>query len=671
MVTSVLAKARAHFAQAELGWPGVAIVYGLLVGAKLMLATGAVSAFIFGDELLYKTAAFELTQSHTYSLAPNPYPPLYPLALTPAFLFGDDWYSWILRVNIFLSTLAIVPVWLIARELLDARRAALAALLSGVLPYHVVFPRMVFSENLYVPLFLAGIYLVVTERRWPVAPRSVALGLILGFSQLTRHLNLVVIPVFVACYLVFRRHDLHADARWSITIRHLVLTTAGFALVYAPWLLYSFTQTGDLDRAIGVGVAGEQLGRRALESEALLRSLGPWIALYSLTVVLLVAPYAPALLSHPWWVGKTTQPLRRLTVIVALATGACTLAATVFLWLYFADRWDQTYIEERYITAALPLVPVIVLAILGRQPPNSRRWLPVTCVAILSFVAYAVLLDDRVWPGHPNTSNPVTSPHLASLFSAPGSAVNVSAIALSLSVFLTWLATQSPRKLASATFAAGLLILYVVAAWQLTSAMDVAQQRALHGRAISQALTILRNDERVTLVPIRADPSVVDIPPAPILAEVVRFWGQPSGTFFFPSDDDTSAVGGLFLTPVSYPSPIVSYHVLGREYFLYKTPITGAVALTIEQYAPAEVRAGEPFNIQPDGSSAAWIRATGATASTIVVLGGVAMRTLYVDSTLLTFTVPSGAYAVPGVYDIVLRDAATNRMSNRVSFTVR
>lgn len=193
------------------------------------------SPFNFGDELFYKTDALALFRSQPYPLGDNSYPPLYPLVLAPAFLFGDEWYDWMIRINVLVSSLTIVPVWLIARELMDPRRASLAVVFGLLIPYHVVFPRLVMSENLYLPLFLAAVYQAVADRPSPLAARSVALGVVLALCQLTRHLNLVAVPILVLCYVAFAVRGRGEDPRGrrGSMLRQLGVVSIAFVAVYA------------------------------------------------------------------------------------------------------------------------------------------------------------------------------------------------------------------------------------------------------------------------------------------------------------------------------------------------------------------------------------------------------------------------------------------------------
>jgi 4-amino-4-deoxy-L-arabinose transferase-like glycosyltransferase len=148
---------------------------------------------------MYVRAAREVARQGIYPALNTLYPPLYSLAIVPAVLLGDDWYEWAIRINVLVSSTIVFPIWLIARCVLSRRLAMLCVVLAASLPCHVVYPRMLFSENLYFPLFLMAVYLVVAESSWSPAKHALLFGVVLGLCQLTRHIHLALLPVFVAC----------------------------------------------------------------------------------------------------------------------------------------------------------------------------------------------------------------------------------------------------------------------------------------------------------------------------------------------------------------------------------------------------------------------------------------------------------------------------------------
>jgi hypothetical protein len=93
--------------------------------------------------------------------------------------------------------------------------------------------------------------------------------------------------------------------------------------------------------------------------------------------------------------------------------------------------------------------------------------------------------------------------------------------------------------------------------------------------------------------------------------------------------------------------------------------------LILEEFGPTRTKAGQPFNVQPGGESALWLKTENATETTIVIWAWTRLKTTYVDPTLLTaLVVPRELYSRAGQYQIYLLDPKTDRTSNVLSFTV-
>lgn len=90
--------------------------------------------------------------------------------------------------------------------------------------------------------------------------------------------------------------------------------------------------------------------------------------------------------------------------------------------------------------------------------------------------------------------------------------------------------------------------------------------------------------------------------------------------------------------------------------------------LVLRSLMPAQVKAGERFNIQPDGQSALAVVAENATPGTVIVMGGQTLLTTYGHSAWLTALVPSEFLDRPGTYPVYLTDGL--RESNRLDFIV-
>jgi len=74
----------------------------------------------------------------------------------------------------------------------------------------------------------------------------------------------------------------------------------------------------------------------------------------------------------------------------------------------------------------------------------------------------------------------------------------------------------------------------------------------------------------------------------------------------------------------------------------------------LRELGVARAQAGAPFNAQPDGRSALWVRCENAQPGTVVLFGGTCLPTTWGGPELLTALVPVELYARPGRYPVRL-----------------
>jgi 4-amino-4-deoxy-L-arabinose transferase-like glycosyltransferase len=133
-----------------------------------------------------------------------------------------------------LGALTCLCTFAIARELLDERRARLAGVLAAVYPANVHLAGCFLSENLFLPLFAFGLWLMIRSLKQPSLLRLSGAGLALGAATLTRPFALLLLPLFAAI-LAWRQLG---QRRFQI-LPHLVWGMA-FLLPIVPWTLRNY-----------------------------------------------------------------------------------------------------------------------------------------------------------------------------------------------------------------------------------------------------------------------------------------------------------------------------------------------------------------------------------------------------------------------------------------------
>jgi len=93
--------------------------------------------------------------------------------------------------------------------------------------------------------------------------------------------------------------------------------------------------------------------------------------------------------------------------------------------------------------------------------------------------------------------------------------------------------------------------------------------------------------------------------------------------------------------------------------------------LVLKEIGPLKTKAGQGFNVQPNGESAMWFKTENATKSTVAIWGETRLNTTFVNPKELTaLVVPKELYSKPGQFQIYLLDTKTGAKSNSIVLTV-
>ena len=100
--------------------------------------------------------------------------------------------------QVLMGTLGVWLVFLLGRAWLDARHGLAAAWTCALYPNLVAFSHYLWSEPLFIALFLAALLLLTGARSTPTAAAAAAGGALLGLAALTRASALYFLPVLLA-----------------------------------------------------------------------------------------------------------------------------------------------------------------------------------------------------------------------------------------------------------------------------------------------------------------------------------------------------------------------------------------------------------------------------------------------------------------------------------------
>ena len=357
-----------------------------------------------GDEMTYFDMAdsfyrgfFSITQTHHY-------PPLYPLMLTPALVFRSWAFNGIKIINVILSTSIVFPVYLTSRSFLDKKKSLLAAILSCLIPYHLVFPRRIVSENLYFPLLMWTMYVTyarLKEKRNTIY-WNILNGVLIGLLFLTRYITLATIPFFLAAWWV--KPFTESDSLWRPSgkkILHLAVLIGVMVAVFSPWVISAIRDGLPVKLALGFGVAS-----RTTEAQLTFRNFLIWVLLYTCYYVLVAAPVLPLLFLtlRSIQYDKWRDDIGRWVLQVLLLMAGFYAAVTRHSWRAYYNRDLPSAIMGRYlIFYSLPYVIIALVSFdrfgIMENGTGKRKGMIILLISLgLVVFSYLALVEGVIIP---------------------------------------------------------------------------------------------------------------------------------------------------------------------------------------------------------------------------------------------------------------------------------
>jgi 4-amino-4-deoxy-L-arabinose transferase-like glycosyltransferase len=210
----------------------VLLAAGLRLGWVLLVPNGQ-----YSDSVWYDAAAANLAANGVYGpdQASAWFPPGYPFFLAAIYKLFGYWQVAGKLGNVLLGAGVTLLVYLLARKLIDARAALLAAVLVAVWP-NLVFHTGILSSDLFATFgFLGSVWIAlrVKDGRGPAWPLVVALGVLLGWTVLARPVSLILLPVIGAIW-------------WPKQAKRIAPVLAIVVVLIGGWTVRNYVQFGQV-----------------------------------------------------------------------------------------------------------------------------------------------------------------------------------------------------------------------------------------------------------------------------------------------------------------------------------------------------------------------------------------------------------------------------------------
>ncbi|MBW3623199.1 MAG: glycosyltransferase family 39 protein [Armatimonadetes bacterium] len=184
------------------------VLLALVLCAHLLVAWVSRNGLIQDDSESYVLLARNLVQGNGYVFEPGQVPtawraPGYVVLMSAVFRVAGESLMAVRVVHAFLWVLTTLFVYLLARKTVGPRAAFWAAGITGFYPEFLGFTGLIWSENLFICLFVAALYgLTFLREKRPLALYA-GIGILLGAAILTRSTAVVLLPVIG--FMVFYR----------------------------------------------------------------------------------------------------------------------------------------------------------------------------------------------------------------------------------------------------------------------------------------------------------------------------------------------------------------------------------------------------------------------------------------------------------------------------------
>jgi len=220
----------------------ILLFYLIIVFLKILISSFIPTPIAFSDEYIYMKLARSFFFDFNFSVhgnLVNIYPPLYPVLLSISYLFNDITVVYFLMkvINALISSLIIIPSFLLAKEFLNEKKSLIISILVSIIPSSFSFSSHIMSENLFYPLSFFTIYFIYKSFSEKKYNYSILIGIFLALSYLTRTLAVALLGAFVLSYITL--FIIKKDQRKQLINKFLV-SIFFFVVLISPWMIRNF-----------------------------------------------------------------------------------------------------------------------------------------------------------------------------------------------------------------------------------------------------------------------------------------------------------------------------------------------------------------------------------------------------------------------------------------------
>ncbi|SHE68968.1 4-amino-4-deoxy-L-arabinose transferase [Desulforamulus putei DSM 12395] len=619
---------------------------------KIFIIIKVPGPVVFGDEYIYKDLAkqfFEGVYGQNYV---TQYPPLYPIILSISFFF-NDFYLVMKVINSLVSSLIIFPVWLISRMFLDEKKSYILCIISILIPFNYVYPQLIMSENLMVPLFLLLVYLTILIYVRPTEKNIFFIGIAAGLGYITKYITLVYIFILPIVVLFI------TGTNRGLVIRRIHLGVLGFLIIYLPWVIF----------AIKIGIPfreifGFQVTNFQNNSLITVIDLVKWTTLYLSYFILMISSILPFIIIGINKFKEFKKNELKFILINIIITILYISASIRHSWLAPYNYPTYNYILGRYILYLhVPWLISAFIFIDRISIKNCKKELAIACSLsfVLTVISYLNIVKGYFWK-------------ISDYFLIYFNAVDVFwftkeyNLILICTMYLIVMMSLFTKRITKLKLIYLVLLAYLPGALFMYNNPVVLHKEAVHAKEISKLLKNLKGDEFLY-----AD---INYSMKENLQYALKFWELEDKKIKIVklSQDEIyktkGKIGNIYvLSGVKLLGHrfIGSYKVNKDSYFIYQLLKSPEITKTY----PSIIYVGHKFNKQPNGVSAMAIEGKNFTPFSKIMINGDLLPTSFGGTNSLSVLIPDKYYDKKGYIKIQIKDIFTESKEITLPITIK
>jgi len=200
------------------------------------------------EELEFATLAINMVDHHAFSLSTtSPYlatawrPPGYPAFIAPFYAVFHSFYP-VLYVQVLLLYLTVLLIYAIARRVIGDRPAFWLCILYLCLPDTLLSASTLLSENLFMLVFMAALYIFLSPKVQNLYAKWALTGFLLALATYVRVPSLYLLAFFIPAYFLFYLPWKDFSKRYVLAALCMIIA---FAATLAPWCIRNEMHFGD------------------------------------------------------------------------------------------------------------------------------------------------------------------------------------------------------------------------------------------------------------------------------------------------------------------------------------------------------------------------------------------------------------------------------------------